>query len=41
MSDIETGKSTQKEHFKGMEKMKVKKEQMYLGDVVSEDGNFF
>jgi hypothetical protein len=38
-TDEITGKSSQKEHFAGMEKMKVKEEQMYLGDIISSDGN--
>ena len=36
--DEETGKCSQVENFNGKEKMGVKKEQMYLGDVISEDG---
>jgi hypothetical protein len=30
-----TGESSLKEHFAGMEKMKMKEEQMYLGDIIS------
>ena len=36
-----TGKVTQPEHFGGLEKMKVKSEQMYLGDIISNDGKHF
>ena len=38
VTDPVTGKVTQSEHFGGLEKMKVKSEQMYLGDIISNDG---
>ena len=38
-TDAQTGKCSQSEYFSGLEKMKVKKEQTYLGDVVSADGS--
>ena len=36
--DLETRKYFQKETFGGKVQMKVKQEQVYLGDVISEDG---
>ena len=38
VGDADTGKSVQKASFAGPEKMKVKGEQVYLGDVISSDG---
>ena len=38
VTDPATGLTYQKEIFSGQEKMKVKGEQMYLGDLVSADG---
>ena len=38
VTDAETGICTQSESFGGSEKMKVKQEQTYLGDVISADG---
>ena len=38
ITDPETGKSFKSEHFNGYEKMKVKTEQTYLGDLISTDG---
>ena len=38
VTDTETGICAQTEHFGGMEEMKVKEEQMYLGDIISADG---
>ena len=38
VTDRATGLTYQKEIFAGQEKMKMKGEQMYLGDVVSADG---
>ena len=38
VTDHATGLTYQKEIFAGQEKMKMKGEQMYLGDVVSADG---
>ena len=35
--DAETGKCCQVETFVGKEKMGLKKEQLYLGDVISDD----
>ena len=37
-TDPVTGKCFQSEYYAGAEKMKVKKEQTYLGDVISDDG---
>ena len=37
-TDPVTGKCFQSEHYGGMEKMKVKQEQTYLGDEISADG---
>jgi hypothetical protein len=37
-TDPVTGKCSQSEHYGGMEKMKVKQEQTYLGDEISADG---
>jgi hypothetical protein len=37
-TDPESGTPTQSEHYAGVEKMKVKQEQTYLGDVISSDG---
>ena len=37
-TDPESGTPTQSEHYDGVEKMKVKQEQTYLGDVISSDG---
>ena len=37
-TDPESGSPTQSEHYAGMEKMKLKQEQTYLGDVISSDG---
>ena len=37
-SDPDTGKSYYSEYFAGQEKMQVKEEQMYLGDVISSNG---
>ena len=37
-TDEETGACSQSETFGGLEKMKVKQEQTYLGDVISTDG---
>ena len=39
VTDIETGKISQTEIFSGPEKMDVKLEQTYLGDVISSDGS--
>ena len=39
LTDEKTGKCYQNEYFVGPEKMKVKEEQTYLGDVVSADGS--
>ena len=41
VKDTETGKSTQTEQFGGQERMGVKGEQMYLGDIISADGRHF
>ena len=41
VEDTDTGISVQKESFAGPEKMKVKEEQVYLGDVISSDGKHF
>jgi hypothetical protein len=38
VEDTETGLCGQTEHFGGMEMMKEKQEQMYLGDIISADG---
>ena len=38
VENTENGQCDQTEHFGGMEKMKVKEEQMYLGDIISADG---
>ena len=38
VTDEVTGKCTQVEYFGGQEKMNVKEEQMYLGDVIYSDG---
>ena len=38
-TDEITGVSAQREFFAGMEKMKMKEEQMYLGDIISADGS--
>ena len=38
-TDELTGVSAQREFFAGMEKMKIKEEQMYLGDIISADGS--
>ena len=38
MKNSETGQCEQKESFSEQEKMKVKHEQVYLGDVISDDG---
>ena len=38
VTDAETGICSQRESFGGSEKMKVKQEQTYLGDVISSDG---
>ena len=38
VKNSETGQFEQKESFGGQEKMKVKHEQVYLGDVISDDG---
>ena len=38
VTDTETGRLSQNEHFAGPEKMKRKSEQTYLGDVLSADG---
>ena len=38
VTDVKTGLTYQEEVFAGQEKMEVKTEQMYLGDVVSADG---
>jgi hypothetical protein len=37
-TDMETGVSSQYEYYAGLEKMKLKQEQTYLGDVISADG---
>ena len=37
-TDPVTGKCFQSEHYGGMEKIKVKQEQTYLGDEISADG---
>ena len=37
-TDMETGASSQYEYYAGLEKMKLKQEQTYLGDVISADG---
>ena len=37
-TDPDSGTSIQSEHYAGVEKMKVKQEQTYLGDVISSDG---
>jgi hypothetical protein len=37
-SDPDTGKTYYSEYFAGQEKMEVKEEQMYLGDVISSNG---
>ena len=39
VEDTETGLCGQTEHFGGMEMMKEKQEQMYLGDIISADGS--
>ena len=38
VTDPVTGKVSQSEHYGGLEKMKEKNEQMYLGDIISTDG---
>ena len=38
-TDENTGECFQTESFEGQVKMKVKDEQMYLGDIISSDGN--
>ena len=38
-TDEITGVSAQREFFAGMAKMKMKEEQMYLGDIISADGS--
>ena len=38
VTDHVTGKCTNREYFNGDEKMKVKQEQTYLGDLISSDG---
>ena len=38
VSDKKDGKLSQNEYFEGYEQMGEKKEQMYLGDIISEDG---
>ena len=38
VTDQVTGKCTNREYFNGDEKMKVKQEQTYLGDLISSDG---
>ena len=38
VEDTHSGKIVQKESFGGEEKMEVKTEQVYLGDVISSDG---
>ena len=38
MTDENTGHTYQEEVFTGQERIEVKSEQMYLGDVVSADG---
>ena len=37
-TDAETGQCVQNEHFGGQEKMSIKQDQMYLGDIISADG---
>ena len=37
-TDEETGVCTQSESYGGLEVMKVKQEELYLGDVISSDG---
>ena len=37
-TDEETGVCTQSESYGGLEVLKVKQEQLYLGDVISSDG---
>ena len=39
ITDPETGQCTKSEYFSGFEKMKVKSEQTYLGDLMSVDGS--
>ena len=39
ITDPETGKCSKLEYFDGYEKMKVKTEQTYLGDLTSIDGS--
>ena len=41
VENIVTGQLEQKESFGGQEKMKVKHEQVYLGDTISDDGKHF
>ena len=41
VTDPVTGKVSQSEHYGGLEKMKEKNEQMYLGDIISTDGKHF
>ena len=38
IDDAVTGKPNNKEYFYGNEKMELKKEQTYLGDLISADG---
>ena len=38
VTDPVTGKSTNSEYFNGYEKMKLKQEQTYLGDLLASDG---
>ena len=38
VTDPETGESSNREYFNGLEKMKVVQEQTYLGDLISSDG---
>ena len=38
VTNSETGVTSNKEHFKGMEKMELKQEQTYLGDLLCADG---
>ena len=37
--DVQTGEASRQEYFAGQEKMKQKQEQMYLGDLLSENGS--
>ena len=38
VTDTESGVCSQSEFFGGLEKMETKQEQMYLGDIISNDG---